>query len=58
MRLVVGGIDDGRAVGLDPVAERQRRVVHVVRADPHVVDLEGALDQVVVAHLGRRTARS
>ena len=52
MRLVVGGVDDGRAVGLDAVAQRQRRVVHVVGADAHVVDLERALGQVVVAHPG------
>ena len=52
MRLVIGGVDDRRAVGLDPVAERQRRMVHVVRGDAHVVDLDAAFDQVVVADLG------
>ncbi len=52
MRLVVGGVDERRAVGLDPVAERQRRVVHVVGGDADVVDLDAAFDQVVVADLG------
>ena len=53
VRLVVGGVDEARAVGLDAIAERQRRMVHVVRPDAHVVDLDLAFDQVVVAHPGR-----
>ena len=48
-RLVVGDVAHGRAVALQAIPERERRVVEVLRAHHHVVDLEHALDELVVA---------
>ena len=53
VRLVVGGVDDGDAVGLEPVAERRRRVVEVAGGDADGVELEHTLGQLVIAD-GRR----
>jgi hypothetical protein len=58
MRLVVRGVHQGRAVGLNAIAERKRRVVQVLGADRGVPHLEDALDQVVVADLGRELVQS
>ncbi len=41
--LVIARVDDGRAVALEPVGERQRGMVEMVRRDADVVDLETAL---------------
>ena len=49
--LVVGGVHDGGAVGLDAETERERGVVQVLGADGRVTDLEHPFDQVVVVHL-------
>lgn len=40
--LVVGGVDEGDAVGLDAIGGGQRRMVEVLRGDADVVDLEAA----------------
>ncbi len=50
--LVVGGVHERGAVGLDAVPERQRGVVQVPGGDRDVVDLELALDEVVVLDRG------
>jgi len=50
--LVVRGVHDRDAVGLEPVAERERRVVQVAGRDLEVADREGALDEIVVADGG------
>ena len=51
MGLVVGGVHDGGAVGLDAETEGERGVVQVLGPDGRVTDLEHPFDQVVVAHL-------
>ena len=48
MALMVGRVDQHHPVGLDPVTERQRRVVQVTGCHPRLVNHETALDQVVV----------
>ena len=48
-RLVVGDVAHGGAVALQAIRERERRVVEVLRAHHHVVDVERALDELVVA---------
>ena len=50
--LVVGGVDNGRAIGLDAETEGEGGVVQVLGPDGGVTELEHAFDQVVVAHLG------
>ena len=52
VRLVVGGVHDADAVDLQPVAERQRRVIEVARGHADVADREVALHEVVVAQRG------
>ena len=47
-RLVVGDVAHGGAVALQAVRERERRVVEVLRAHHDVVDVEHALDELVV----------
>jgi hypothetical protein len=51
-RLVVGHVAHDRSVALDPVAQRERRMVQVLRAHDDVGDLERAFDQLVVVHAG------
>ena len=48
-RLVVSDVAHGRAVAFEAVRERERRVVEVLRPHHDVVDLEHALDELVVA---------
>ena len=48
-RLVVGDVAHGGAVALQSIRKRERRVVEVLRAHHHVVDVEHALDELVVA---------
>ena len=55
-RLVIGQVDDGRAVGLDPVAERDGGVVEILGRDPRPADLIGALGKLVVGDLSRKLA--
>ena len=51
-RLMVAGIDNHATVRLEPVAQRQRGVVEVLRPDMDILDLELALDQLMVADGG------
>ena len=50
--LVIGRVHDAHAVGLDPVSQRERRMVEIARRDRDVVDLELPLDEVVVLDVG------
>jgi hypothetical protein len=52
-RLVVHQVHDRHAVGLDPVAQRYRRMIEKLRGDSNPADLVDALGKVVVAD-GRR----
>jgi hypothetical protein len=52
MGFVVTGIDDGNAVSLKPVAQGKRRVVEVLGADVDVANLEAALHEIMVPHMG------
>ena len=49
---MVAGIDNHATVSLEPVAQRQRGVVEVLRPDMDILDLELALDQLMVADGG------
>ncbi len=47
---VVGCVHHGDPVGLEPVTERERRMIQVLCSNPDVSDLKDAFDEVVVAH--------
>jgi hypothetical protein len=48
VRLVVGGVHDRHAVGLQAVAERWSRMVEIAGGDAHRVQVEHAFRQLVV----------
>ena len=48
VRFVVRRIDHGGAIGLEAIAQGQRRVVQELGVDTHLGDVEGALDQVMM----------
>ncbi len=50
--LVVGRVNQRDPIGLQPVTERERGMIQILRSDPDVTDLEDALDEVVIAHVG------
>ena len=50
--LVVGDVADDGAIAFDPIAQRERRVVQVLRTHQQVADLEGSLDQLVISDSG------
>src|SRR6266481_5807178 len=50
--LVVTGIHHRYYVGLQPITERERWMIQIVGGDFDIVDIEGALDEVVIANLG------
>ena len=52
MRFVVAAVGQGYAVGLESIAQRQRRMVQISRHDIDVVDAESTFDKIVV--LNRR----
>ena len=47
---VVAGIYDRCPVGLQPIAKRERRMIQIVGGHPDIVDIEGALDEVMIAN--------
>ena len=47
-RLVVGDVADDGAIAFDPIAQRQRRMVQILRPHHQIADLEGSLDQLVI----------
>ena len=47
-RLVVGDVADHGAIAFDPIAQRQRRMVQILRPHHQIADLEGSLDQLVI----------
>ena len=58
MRLVIARVDDGDAVRLEPIAERERRMVEILRRDANVADVEDAFHDVVVPDARARAARA
>jgi hypothetical protein len=54
VRLVVHRVDDCRAVGLEPVAERERRVIQVLGDDTHAADGQRPLDKIAIADRRRQ----
>jgi hypothetical protein len=49
---VVTGIHHCYPVGLQPITERERWMIQIVGGDFDIVDIEGALNEVVIANLG------
>ena len=49
MRLVIAGINHRDAVGLDAIAQGERRVVEIARGHLDVVDPQPSLDQLMIA---------
>src|SRR5215510_6581885 len=47
---MIAAIDNCRAIRLQPVSQRQRRMVQVMSDDSDVVDVEGAFDKIVIAN--------
>ena len=52
MGFVITAIDHSHPIDLQPIAERERWMIQVLGGNLDVVDLEGALDQVVIANPG------
>src|SRR5436189_6375897 len=50
--LVVTRIHHRYSVGLQPITERDRWMIQIAGGDFDIVDIEGALDEVVIANLG------
>src|SRR5262249_6678919 len=55
--LMIGAIYNGRAIRLEPVSERQRRMVQVMSGDFDVVDIEGAFDKIVIMNCSSELIR-
>src|SRR5436190_8178292 len=51
VRFVVTGIHHRYAVSLQPITERERGMIEIVGGDFNIVDIEGALDEIVIANL-------
>src|SRR5260370_35154274 len=49
---VVTGIHHRYPGGLQPITERERWMIQIVSGDLDIVDIEGALNEVVIANLG------
>jgi hypothetical protein len=49
---VVTGIHHRYPVSLQPITERERWMIQIAGRDFDIVDIEGALDEVVIANLG------
>ena len=52
MWFVVGGVDEHSTIRRKPVAKGERRMIQIASGDPHLLDLEIALDQLVEVYLG------
>src|SRR5580692_5509634 len=52
MWFVVGGVDEHSTIRRKPVAKGERRMIEITSGDPHLLDLEIALDQLVEVDLG------
>src|SRR6266853_4582869 len=50
--LVVTGIHHRYPVGLQPITKRERWMIQIMGGDFDIVDIEGALNEVVIANLG------
>src|SRR5262245_27908528 len=46
---MIAAIDNCRAIRLEPISQRQRRMVQVMSDDFDVVDVEGTFDKIVIA---------
>src|SRR5262249_23209306 len=55
--LMIGAIYNGRAIRLEPVSERQRRMVQVMSGDFDVVDIEGTFDKLVIMNCSSELIR-
>jgi hypothetical protein len=51
VRFVVTGIHHRYPIGLQPITERERWMIQILGGDFDIVDIEGALDEVVIANL-------
>src|SRR3954452_9477586 len=49
MWLVIAGVNDDHPVRLEPVAQRQRRMVQVLRADLDVAEIKNAFGEIMIA---------
>src|SRR5882672_2454758 len=49
MRLVITGVNDGHPVRLQPIAQRHRRMVQVLRTDLDVGEGKDAFGEIVIA---------
>src|SRR5262249_30376513 len=49
VRLVIGRVHDHPTAGLQTVAERESRMVQILRDDAHTADREATFDEVVKA---------
>jgi hypothetical protein len=54
---MIAAIDNCRAIRLQPVSQRQRRMVQVMSDDSDVVDVEGAFDKIVIANCSSELIR-
>src|SRR6266571_2556742 len=52
VRFVVTCIHHRYPVGLQPITERERWMIQIAGGDFDIVDIEGALNEVVIANLG------
>src|SRR5215471_18865078 len=52
VRLVIGRVHDYYTAGLQTVAERERRMVQILRDDAHTADREAAFDEIVKTRCG------
>src|SRR5262245_66065267 len=52
VRLVIGRVHDHHTAGLQTVAERERRMVQILRDDAHTADREAAFDEIVKTRCG------
>jgi len=50
--LVIGRIDEDRAISLQAISKCQSRVVQILRSDFYITDVKIAFDQFVIADLG------
>ena len=52
MGFVVTGIHHRYPVGLQPITERERWMIQIAGGDLDILDIEGALNEVVIANRG------
>src|SRR6516165_1531067 len=52
VRLVIATIHNRRTICLDAVPKRQRGMVHILGCDPDIIDIESALEQIMIAYGG------